>query len=151
MILISLFLSILLTDTTPVYEQVALDHFFKNVISQKYPDLKSVELATKTDTSTQLWIINGCTQWDEKIRKEVSSQSTHPTKELKLPESSIPINKIRGRSNRLKLYVSPSRRAGDTYFVEVAAYRKLRFVDHFLYQFDSNGRLINTCERNEII
>jgi len=150
-VLINLFLSIALADTAPVYEQLALDHFFNNVISQKYPDLKSVELATQTDTSSGIEFISNCTQWDEKTRKEVRSRSTQAAKELKRPQSSIPIRKIRSQSNRLKIYVSLSRKVGDTYFVEVAAYRKLRFVDHFIYQFDSDGRLSNTCEGNEII
>jgi hypothetical protein len=110
-----------------------------------------VELATKTDTNAYFGIIYTCTQWDEQTKKETLSQRNESPKELKIPESGIAIKKIRGRSNRLKLSVSPRKRVGDTYFVLVKAYRKLRFVDYFIYQFDSNGRLMDICERNEII
>ncbi|MDO1451572.1 hypothetical protein Q0590_35195 [Rhodocytophaga aerolata] len=151
MTLIQLLLVIVLTDTTPAYEQLAVDHFFESLVSQKYPDLKSVELATKTDTSIHFGIVYNCTQWDEKTKKEISTLSTDAPKELKLPESSIPIKNIRDRSGRLKIYVSSRKKIGDSYVVKIMAYRKLRFVDHFFYQFDNNGRLIGSCEQSEII
>lgn len=151
MILIQLFLVAVLIETSPVYEQLAVNHFFETFVSLKYPDLKSVELATKTDTSIYFGIVYNCTQWDEKTKKDILSQSPEDPRELKIPESSIPIKKIRDRSGRLKIYVSSRKKIGDTYIVKIMAYRKLRFVDHIIYQFDSNGRLIDTCEMNEII
>jgi hypothetical protein len=129
-ILIQLLLVTVLTDSTPAYEQLAVEYFFKSFVSQKYPNLKSVELATKTDTSIYFGIVYSCTQWDEKTKKEIISPSTDEPKELKIPESSIPIKKIRDRSGRLKIYVSPRKKVGDTYIVQIVAYRKLRFVDH---------------------
>jgi predicted transcriptional regulator len=150
-ILIQLLLVIVFTDTAPAYEQLAINHFFESLVFQRYPDLKSVELATKTDTSIHFGIVYNCTQWDEKTKKEIFSQSTSEPKELKIPESSIAIKKIRDRSGRLKIYVSSRKKVGDSYVVQIIAYRKLRFVDHFFYQFDNNGRLISSCEQSEII
>lgn len=150
-ILIQLLLVIGLTDTSPAYEQLAVDHFVKGFIFQKYSNLKSVELATKTDASIHFGMVYSCTQWDEKTKEEISSQSTDEPKKLKIPESSIPIKKIRDRLGRLKIYVSPRKKIGDTYIVQIVAYRKLQFVDHFFFQFDHDGRLISTCETGEII
>jgi len=148
---VQLLLALVFSGTEPEFEQLAADHFFKNIFSIKYPDLKVAQLDTKTDSTVHFGIVMNCQQWDKETRKKVYSGSYGKQMELEFPNSDIKIKKHRQYTNRLKIAVSPRRRVGDNYYVEVTAYKKLRFVDYFIFRFESDGRLADICEKSEII
>lgn len=137
--------------TTHEFEQKAADHFFKNIIVSKYPDLKVAEFATKTDTTLFFGIVMTCSHWDEETRKRIFSSAPEKQIELEIPESPVTIKKYRKSTNRLKVIVSPKRKVGDSYYVEVMSYRRLRFIDYFIFQFDQDGRIVDVCQKSEII
>lgn len=70
---------------------------------------------------------------------------------MEIPESPVAVKKYRKNTNRLKVIVSSRRQVGDSYYVEVIAYRRLRFIDYFIFQFDQNGRIVEVCQKSEII
>jgi hypothetical protein len=150
-VFVTLFLVLMFSGTTPDYEQIATEHFFRNTINLKYPDLKVVEFANKTDVSVSAWVVSSCEQWDKETRTKIRNKQPEEPNTLSIPESPLQVKKIRKRSNRLKVEVSPRRKVGENYYVVIRAYKRLYFVDHFLYEFDSQGRLLNTCTASEII
>ncbi|WP_205504572.1 hypothetical protein [Rufibacter psychrotolerans] len=148
---VQLLLILAFSGTEPEFEQLAADHFFKNIFSEKYPDLKAAELDTKTDSTLHFGIVMNCQQWDEETRKKVYSGGYGKQQELALPNSDIKIKKHRKYTNRLKIAVSPRRKVGDNFYVEVIAYKKLNFVDYFIFRFERDGRLVSICNKSEII
>src|SRR5690606_15417901 len=106
------------------------EHFFRNTINIKYPELKVIEFADKTDVSVSAWIVSSCEQWDEETRMRIRNKQPEEPSTLSIPESTLKIKKIRKRSNRLKVEVSPRRKVGDNYYVVIRAHKKLHFVDH---------------------
>lgn len=150
-VFVTLFFILLFSGTTPDYEQIATEHFFRNTINVKYPELKVVEFADKTDVSVSVWIVSSCEQWDNETRMTIRNREPEEPSSLSIPASPLQIKKIRKRSNRLKVEVGPRRKVGDNYYVVIRAYKRQQFVDHFLYEFDSQGRLLNTCNVGEII
>lgn len=150
-VLVTLLHILMFSGTTPDFEQIATEHLFGNTIQVKYPELKAVELADKTDVSVSIWIVSSCEQWDNETRMKIRNKQPEEPSSLSIPESPLKIKKIRKWSNLLKVEVSPRRKVGSNYYVVIRAYKRLQFVDHFLYEFDSQGKLLNTCTAGEII
>jgi hypothetical protein len=143
--------SVFIEEQKPNYEQLAVEHFFQNTLPEKYPNLKSVEFNPKTDTSLYIGIVMTCKQWEEGTRKKFYDQPLENSKTLRIPESLIKIKKVRNRSNRLSIAVSPSRQVENKHYVYISAYKKLRFIDHYIFEFNQEGRIISICRTSEVI
>lgn len=151
LLVVHLLLNLFTSGAEPNFEQLAANYYFRNIITEKYPELKAAEFAAKTDTENYSGILMTCNHWDEETRKAVFSQPTEEPKVLQFPESDIQLKKIRKGSNRIKVFVLPRKQIGDSYFVEVMAYRRNRSIDYYFLEFDKQGRLVQLCEKNEII
>jgi len=151
LLFVHLLLAIFTSGAEPNFEQLAANYFFENIITKKYPDLKAAEFATKTDTANYSGILMTCKQWDEETRRAIFSQPIEQPKILQFPKSDIQVKRIRKRSNKIKVFVLPRKQIGESYFVEVMAYRRHRSIDYYFLEFNKQGQLIQLCEKNEII
>lgn len=151
LLFVHILLALFIPGAEPNFEQLAANYYFDNILTSKYPELKAAEIATKTDTANYSGILMTCKQWDEETRKAIFSQPIEQPKILQFPKSDIQVRKIRKRSNKIKVFVLPRKQIGDSYFVEVMAYRRHRSIDYYFLEFDKQGRLIQLCEKNEII
>ncbi|WP_197088593.1 hypothetical protein [Rufibacter radiotolerans] len=143
--------SAFVAEQKPDYEQLAVEHFFLNALPENYPDLKSVEFNPRTDTSLYIGIVMTCKHWEEETKKKIYDQLPEKSRSLRISESGIKIKKVRNWSNRLNIAVSPSRQVGNKHYVSISAYKKLRFVDHYIFEFNQEGRIIDICKTSEVI
>ncbi|MEJ8758272.1 hypothetical protein WG947_14760 [Pontibacter sp. H259] len=151
LLFVHILLALFASSAEPNFEQLAANYYFDNILTIKHPELKAAEFATKTDTANYSGILMTCKNWDEETRKAIYSKPIEQPKVLQFPKSDIKVKKIRKRSNRIKVYVLPRKQIGDSYFVEVMAYRRHRSIDYYFLEFNKQGRLIQICEKNEII
>ncbi len=79
------------------------------------------------------------------------SSTPAKTVDIKANAADIRVKKIRKNSGRLKVYVYSNIKVGDSHFVSITIYRKLRFADHYFIEFDNDGNIINICNTGEII
>jgi hypothetical protein len=143
-------LGTILTDSTPSYEQVTADYFFETIWRQKYGDYKSIEFENKTDTSIYVGHIYGCREWDEIEKREIVNGKTKEQIQLNSKPLNVSI-KNASKSKRLKLFIGTKIQVGDIFVVQIDVYKPLEFVDHYFIKLDKDGKIIDTCETNEII
>ena len=148
--IIYILLGTILTDSTPSYEQLTVDYFFKTIWKQKYAGFKSIEFENQTDSKMYVGHIYGCREWDEMDKKEIENGKTNEIIELTSKHPDISIKK-KSNSKRLKLTIGTKIQFGDTYVVQMTVYKPLEFVDHYFIKFDKDGKIIDQCEFNEII
>lgn len=137
-------------QSTPNHEQLTVDYFFGTIWKQKYEDYKSIEFDNRTDTSLHLANIYRCKEWTENEKKEIAAGKQNEQVEL---NSRLADTRIKARSNskRLKLTVGAKVRLGDQYIVQISIYKPFEFVDHYFIKLKADGKIIDTCEFNEII
>ena len=144
------FLLGILMDPTPRYEQLATDHFFDTIWKQKYQDFNVVEFDNKTDTSIHVGHIYGCEKWSTGEKKAFEKGKTKEQIQLEPKGNNIRIKKI-SNSNRLKLFIGKYIQSSDEYVVQIEVYKPYSFVNHYFIKFDKDGRIIDSCEFDEII
>jgi len=145
-----IFLLTTFTDSETSLEQRACDYFFDNVFKNEYPDYKVIEFDNQTDTTKYWGIIHKCTNWDDKTKGQILSAT--PDKSIRVTATTdIRVTKRTRNSGKLKIGVWSKIKVGDSYFVLIGTYRKLRFAEYFLIELDMDGKIIGTCKQGEII
>jgi len=150
LIIIYILFGPILTDSNPSYEQLTADYFFGTIWKEKYKDHKSIEFENMTDTSIYVGHVYGCKSWGDQDKKEIKKGKTDEQIKLNSKPTDISIKK-RSNSKRLKLIIGTKIQLGDTYVVQMTVYKPLEFVDHYFIKFDTDGKIIDKCEFNEII
>jgi hypothetical protein len=148
--IIYILLGTILTDSTPSYEQLTADYFFKTIWKEKYQDYKSIEFENKTDTTIYVGHVYGCKDWTEEDKKEIRNGKTIKEIVLDCKPTDISI-KRKSNSKRLKLLIGTKIQLGDTFVVQLTVYKPLEFVDHYFIKLDRDGNIIDRCEFNEMI
>jgi hypothetical protein len=148
--IIYLLFGTMLSDSTSGREQLAADYFFETIWQENYRDYKSIEFENKTDSTIFVGHVYGCRDWPEEDKTEI--ENGKPTKTILLNCKPLGISiKRRSSSRRLKLLVGRSIQVNDNYVVQVTVYKPLEFVDHYFIMLDRGGKIIDTCEFNEVI
>ena len=145
-------LTTLLSDAPDSLEQKACDYFFDNIFRQEYQHYKVIEFQNQTDASDwNIGIVHQCKNWNQAIKGQIISSTPANTVDIKANTADVRVKKIEKNSRRLKVYVHSNIKVGDSYFVSITIYRKLRFADHYFIEFDNDGNIIHICETGEII
>jgi hypothetical protein len=141
---------IIFPDSTDNLEQKASDYFFDNIFKQEFQAYKVIEFKKQTDTS-KYGIVHKCGNWDKEIKYQIMSAASPKAIDIKANVKGIKVKSIGKNSGRLKIYVCSSVKVGDNYFVSIAAYRKLHFVNYYFIKFDRDKNIVETCKTGEII
>ena len=145
-----LFFLTALMDSGTSLEQKACDYFFSDIYKNEYPDYKVIEFDNQTDTTKYWGVVHKCKNWDNKTKGQIGS--TTPDKStLVTATTDVRIRQTTKNSGRLKIAVWSKIKVGDSYFVLIGAYRKLRFAEYFFIELNKEGKVIGTCKQGEII
>lgn len=63
----------------------------------------------------------------------------------------VKVKNVRPNSVRLKVYVYSKVKIGASYFVAIVVYKKLYFVNYYVFQFNENGDIVDMCKTGEVI
>jgi hypothetical protein len=149
--MIKLTIILLLTTSTPSsLEQKACDYFFASIFKGEYPNYKVIEFDNRTDTTRYWGIVHKCKNWDDKTKAQIVSKTPDKSTQL-TATTTVRIKKRTKNSGRLQIGVWSKIKVGDSYFVLIGTYRKLRFAEYFLIELDKEGKILGTCKQGEII
>ena len=145
------FVTTAFTRPGPSLEQIATDYFFSDIFREEYPDYKAIEFDNQTDTSRYWSTTYKCVNWDDEIKRQILSSTPDRSTQVTATVTDLRVKKVTRNSGKLRISVWSKVKVGNSYFVLIGAYRKLRFSEYFLFELDSEGRIIQMCKQGEII
>ncbi|MEX2230999.1 MAG: hypothetical protein WD824_02470 [Cyclobacteriaceae bacterium] len=150
MLTIIFFIASISTNSTPNYEQLAVDYFFDTIWKEKYGAYKAIEFDNRTDSSIFVGYIYRCPEWTKEEKIEIEKGQTKRQIDLTHKQKNVSVKRT-SQSRRLKLFIGTSIKFGETNIVQIRVYKPFEFVEHYFIKFDTAGKIIDKCEFGEII
>ena len=147
-----LFISLLLPtgdELTP--EQIATDYFFENIFEQDLSDYRVIEFNALTEQNGYFGIVVNCNSI-RTLFKELEEATPGTSVTVDASKCPVRVKKIRDNSNRIKIEVKSRKDLSERTFVYITAYRRLRFVNHYILTLSQEGtEVLDVCRVSEII
>jgi len=133
-------------------EQIALDYFFENIFKNDFPEYKVIEFNDHAHSDCYYGIVNHCEDFGESLKEKIIHEDCGPSVIINADKSPVRVTRIKEHSSKLKVDVFSKIELQQNYYIHISVYRKLRFVEHYIFTINKENReVVNVCRAGEII
>lgn len=133
------------------YEQLASGYFFEYLFEKEFSDVEVIEFNGRTDTTGYYGVVFQCSNWNDSLKKQISHSQTKEIKDIDIPHLGLKVKPERKRSKRLKIRISPALEVKQRTFVFISVYKRMHFVNYYMFELNKEGQVVDICTTSEII
>lgn len=133
------------------YEQIAFDYFVSDVLESDFKDVTSFEFKGKTEESySTLGKYKFCLKPEEKLGSMIEEVTKGlPRKEKEIDYGStkeITIHNFQSKANGPRLFIYPSVRVADNYYVFILFQRLNKQSVKYVFELSPEGNISRSCK-----
>ena len=135
---------------TIVYEQIAFDYFVSDILPTEFAGLSSIEFKGKTEnTFSTFGEYKFCLKPEEKLQSLVGEVATGDRKNRQKISydqvKNVSIVEFKDASVNPKVFVYPSVRVADNYYVFMSLQKPNEEAARFVFELRPEGNISRTC------
>ncbi len=139
---------------SPNYEQIVVDYFFEEIFKDEFGNVKTLGFSGETDSVRPLYslgIMLKCEQWSREEKEKFIDDFPVEVKKIDLVEHGYRIRNNKPRMNKLVIHILPAFQIESKAYTLVTLYKKLEFIEYFLFEADLSGEITTFCRQGQVI
>ena len=136
------------------YEQLAAEYFFTEIFHQEFGTIKTLGYSGRTDSlrhSYSIGIMFKCDQWSQEEKEQFMGDFPVEVKKVDLGQYGYRIKNAKAKRHKLVINILPSFNVNSKVYTLISVYKRLHFVEYFLFESNLNGDIITYCKRGQVI